>query len=137
MLTEDCKSYLYSNSIDEFREYVDEVYNKSKIYNIQNYSNVGNVYIYNIRIIDDIMSSGTTGGYETYQEKIALMSENGEMKIANQGYIGKEIFSNIVGEDDYLKVKVLSKNMSYAREEYTVQINNKTNGGIDRFRVND
>ena len=59
------------------------------------------------------MSTGTTGGYETYQEKIAVINDNGEMKISNQGYIGKSTFSNVVGEDEYLKVKVLSKNMSY------------------------
>lgn len=130
LLTDDCKNYMYGGSIDEFQEYVDGIYTKKKIYNIQNYSNVGTTYIYNIRILDDIMSTGTTGGYETYQEKIAVINDNGEMKISNQGYIGKSTFRNVVGEDEYLKVKVLSKNMSYTREEYMVEIKNKTDGYI-------
>ena len=130
MLTEDCKSYLYSNSVGQFKNYVDEIYNTKKIYNIQNYSNTDDAYIYNIRILDDIMSTGTTGGYEPYQEKIVIIEENGTKKITNQGYMGKHIFKNAVGEDEYLKVKIISKNMSYTREEYYVEITNKTDGYI-------
>lgn len=130
MLSKDCQDYLYSSGVSSFKEYVDSVFQSKKIYNIQNYSNIGKTYIYTIRILDDIMSTGTTGGYDTYQEKIALIDENGTMKISNQGYIGKKIYNNIVGEDNYLKIKILSKDISYSREEYSVEITNKTNGYI-------
>lgn len=130
MLTSDCQKYMYSNSLDEFIEYVDSIYTTPKIYNIQNYSNVDNVYIYNITILDDIMSTGTTGGYQTYTEKIAIIDEDGTLKISNQGYIGKRIFNNLYAEDNYLKIKILNKNMSYKREEYEVEITNKTDGYI-------
>ena len=130
MLTSDCQKYMYSNSLDEFIEYVDSIYTTSKIYNIQNYSNVDNVYIYNITILDDIMSTGTTGGYQTYTEKIAIIDEDGTLKISNQGYIGKKTFNNLYAEDNYLKIKILNKNMSYKREEYEVEITNKTDGYI-------
>ena len=130
MLTKDCQEYLYNNSISEFKAYIDNLFENKKIYNIQNYSNVDNIYIYNIRILDDIMSTGTTGGYDTYQEKIAIIEENGSMKISNQGYIGKRSYTNLTGEDNFVKIKVLSKNMSYTKEEYLVEITNKTNGYI-------
>lgn len=128
MLTTDCQEYMYSDSLSEFMEYVDSVYTSQKIYNIQNYSNVNDVYIYDINILDDILSTGTTGGYETYKEKIALIEENGVMKISNQGYIGKTTFSNVTGEDQYVKISIMDKNMSYQREEYAVEISNKTDG---------
>ena len=130
MLTEDCKNYMYSNSISEFMEYVDSIYTNTKIYNLQNYSNTEETYIYNITILDDIMSTGTTGGYQTYTEKIAIIDENGTLKISNQGYMGKESFGNLFSEDNYLKIKILNKNMSYKREEYEVEISNKTDGYI-------
>lgn len=130
MLTKDCQDYLYNGSISDFIEYVDTIFQTKKIYNLQNYSNVNDVYIYNIRILDDIMSTGTTGGYDTYQEKIAIIKENGVMKLSNQGYISKKVYNNIVGEDNYIKVKVQSKNMSYTREEYQIEVYNKTNGYI-------
>lgn len=130
MLSKDCQEYLYNGSIADFKQYIDSVFTKTKIYNIQNYSNIDDIYIYNIRILDDIMSTGTTGGYDTYQEKIAIVKEDGKKKIANQGYIGKKIYNNVVGEDDYIKVKVQAKNMSYTREEYQIEITNKTSGYI-------
>lgn len=130
LLTEDCKQYIYRNSIEEFMQYVDSIYTSTKIYNLQNYSNVDDVYIYDINILDDIMSTGTTGGYQEYKEKIALIEINGEMKISNQGYIGKVTFNNITGEDGNIKIRVLNKNMSYAREEYEVEITNKTDGYV-------
>lgn len=130
MLTADCQKYMYSDSLEAFIEYVDSIYTTTKIYNIQNYSNVDNIYIYNITILDDIMTTGTTGGYETYTEKIAIVDDNGTLKISNQGYIGKRTFNNLFAEDNYLKIKILNKNMSYKREEYEVQITNKTDGYI-------
>lgn len=130
MLTTDCKEYVYSDSLAEFKQYVDNLFTTTKIYNIQNYSNVGDVYIYDINILDDILSTGTTGGYQTHREKIALIEEDSTLKISNQGYIGKTMFSNVTGEDQYVKIDVLYKNMSYDREEYAVEITNKTDGYI-------
>ena len=128
MLTSDCQEYMYSDSLSEFISYVDRIFTSQKIYNIQNYSNINDIYIYDINILDDILSTGTTGGYETYKEKIALIEENGVMKISNQGYIGKTTFSNVTGEDQYVKISIMDKNMSYQREEYAVEISNKTDG---------
>lgn len=130
MLTTDCQEYVYSGSLEDFTKYVDELFTTKKIYNIQNYSNVDGVYIYDINILDDILSTGTTGGYQTHREKIALIEEDATLKISNQGYIGKTNFSNLTGEDQYLKIDVLYKNMSYDREEYAVEITNKTDGYI-------
>ena len=113
LLTEDCKQYIYRNSIEEFMQYVDSIYTSTKIYNLQNYSNVDDVYIYDINILDDIMSTGTTGGYQEYKEKIALIEINGEMKISNQGYIGKVTFNNITGEDGNIKIRALNKMKKY------------------------
>lgn len=130
MLTTNCQDYMYNGSLQDFIEYVDSIYTNKKIYNVQNYSNVGNVYIYDINILDDILSTGTTGGYQTYSEKLALIEENGEFKISNQGYIGKTAFNNVYGEDNNIKISIIDKNMSYQREEYAVQITNKTDGYI-------
>ena len=58
------------------------------------------------------------------------MEEDGTLKISNQGYIGKTVFNNLFAEDNNLKVKILNKNMSYKREEYEVEITNKTDGYI-------
>ncbi len=125
MLTDGCKEYLYNNDVNQFKEYIDEIFTTSKIYNLQNYSNTDNIYIYNMKILDDITATGTSKGYNVYQEKIVIHDDNNELKISNQGYIGKNEIEKST-EDDYMKVKVLYKNMSYAKEEYTLEIRNRT-----------
>lgn len=129
MLTEDCRNYLYGD-LSLFKEYVDNIFNTNKTYNIQNYSNVDGVYIYDINIIDDIESTGTTGKYEPYKEKIALRIENKEFKISNQGFIESKDY-NIISEDDYIRVTVKSKDVSYRKEGYNLTIQNKTDKYID------
>ena len=125
MLTSDCKAYLYNNDLQEFQDYVDSVFTSKKTYNIQNYSNVNNVYIYNLTILDDIEATGTSGGYEKYVEKIALRMVSDEFLISNQGFIDS-IDYNITTEDENIRLDVHSKDVSYQKEGYNVTIKNKT-----------
>ncbi len=125
MLTDQCKEYLYANDVNKFKEYVDKIFPNNKIYNIQNYSNVDDIYIYNIRILDDITATGTTENYDVYQEKIVLHGDNSEFKISNQGYIGNQKINKEIENDD-MKIKMIKKEMSYTKEEYTLEIRNKT-----------
>lgn len=129
MITDDCKSHSYNNDINRFKEYVDLIYKNKKIYNLQNYSNTKNTYIYNMRIIDDVTATGTTNDYEAYEEKITVHNVNGNMMISNQGYIGKTQIGKET-EDDNMKIKVISKDASYQREEYLLAIRNKSDNYI-------
>ena len=125
MLTTDCKERVYSNDINQFKNYVDTIFDNYKIYNLQNYSNIDDTYIYNIRILDDISATGTTGQYNTYEEKIVVHHDDKEFKISNQGYIGKKDINKEIENDD-IKVKAIKKEISYSREEYTLELRNKT-----------
>ena len=131
MLTNDCKAYLYNNDINEFKKYASNVFEKFNNYSyVQNYSNQDKVYIYEVTILNnDILSTGTTGGYEKYQEKITIIEEDGVKKIANQGYITHEKLSR-EAEDDFMRVKVKCKDMSYSRVSYTIEVRNKTDKTI-------
>lgn len=117
---------LYCKDLESFKKYVDNNFKTKKIYNIQNFSNVNNVYIYNVRFMDDILASGTTDGYEYAEQKFAIREENGELKISLNGYCGAEDL-NIDVEDDFLKIKVTRKDIEYDKEVYTVEVKNKTN----------
>ncbi len=130
LLTDDCKSYVYDNDISIFQQYVDNIFNTKKIYNLQNYSNVDGTYIYDMMILDDIEATGTTGGYEPYKEKIALKRIDDGFKISNQGYIENKD-CNVVSEDENIKITIKSKDISYRKEGYNVTLTNKT----DRYIV--
>lgn len=125
VITEDCRKQNYP-TLEAFKEYVDYVFEgKKKIYNIQAYSIVDNKYIFNVRILDDIMANGTTDGYYYYEEKYVLTEENGEMKLSIAGYIASEN-PNIVAENDDMIIEVVEKSVDYETETYTVKVTNKT-----------
>lgn len=119
----------YCKTIDDFKSYVDELYDEKKIYNIQNHSNVNNVYIYQIRLLEDILATGTTNGYNYKEEKIAIKEENGTLKLALNGYVGEKKLG-IIAEDEYMKINIVKKDIKYDTETYTVEFTNKTNNYI-------
>lgn len=128
-ITEECKMANYP-TLEQFTAYVKEIFEgKKKIYNIQNYSIVDNKYIYNIRILDDILANGTTDGYYYYEEKFILTEENGEIKLSIAEYIGDEKLNNVV-EDNNMIIEILNKSVDYETETYTIKVTNKTDNYI-------
>ena len=125
MITKECREKNYP-TLEQFTEYINGVFEgKKKIYNIQNYSIVDNKYIYDIRILDDILANGTTDGYYYYEEKFIMIEEDGQMKLSIAEYIGDEQ-PNIVVENDDLVVEVTNKSVDYETETYSIKITNKT-----------
>ena len=129
MLYEDCKEYNFNNKLQNFVYYVDSIFPEEKIFSIQNFSNVGNVYIYDLTLTQDIEATGTSDGYDPYKERIALIEDNGSFKISTQSYIGRKSY-NLIYEDDYIKVKVNYKDMGYSKEEYHLTVTNKTDSFV-------
>ena len=132
MLTDNCKKALYSNDIDEFKEYVDALFTSDSLtYYLQNYSNYNDTYIYQISISEDIEATGTTTGYDSYVEKISLIKdENSDtFKIGNNNYITTKDLNKII-EDPNMKIKVGSVDILYNKEIYNVTITNRTNNYI-------
>ena len=137
MLTNECKKVNYP-TLDEFKGYVNAIFGeKSKIFNIQNYSVVGDKYIYNVRILDDILATGTTGGYSYYEEKYTLIPDGKDMKLSIANFV-EEQYPNIAVEDEYMIIKISRKVMDYDQEIYTVEVTNKTNNYLvlsDNYQV--
>lgn len=128
LLNEEFKS-IYFKNIKNFKTYIDAVFATKRMYNIQNYSNVNNIYVYNVRIMDDILATGTTENYQYLEDKFVIKEENGELKLSLNGFCKQEKL-NIVAEDEYMKINILSKRISYDKETYVVQYTNKTNNYI-------
>ena len=116
-------------NIEDFKEYVDNIFAAKKIYNIQNFSNIDNTYIYRVRLLEDILASGTTDDYKYSEEKYVVKEENGILKISLDGYCGEKEM-DIDVEDDYMQIKILKKDMRYDTSSYTIQIKNKTRNYI-------
>ena len=129
-LLTDCKTHVFGDSLDNFTTYASSVFPNKKRYSIQNYSNFGQAYIYNVKLIDDIIATGLTNqSYAYYEEKFAVKEEDGKIKLNVNDYMG---FNDLkkVAEDDYLKIRVENKEEFYSFEIYSVKITNKTDKKI-------
>ena len=131
LLTEDCKECKFDNKEEEFKEYIDSIFNGDKIYSIQDYSNKDNVYIYQVTISEDIMATGKNNDKsdEYYDEKIVITKDGSDYKLAVAGFINKEIMAN-VSEDEYMKINVEEKITYYDKIIYTLKVKNKTSYDI-------
>lgn len=130
LLTTDCKTHVFGDSLDNFTTYASSVFPNKKRYSIQNYSNFGQAYIYNVKLIDDIIATGLTNqSYAYYEEKFAVKEEDGKIKLNVNDYMG---FNDLkkVAEDDYLKIREENKEEFYSFEIYSVKITNKTDKKI-------
>lgn len=130
LLTTDCKTHVFGDSLDNFTTYASSVFPNKKRYSIQNYSNFGQAYIYNVKLIDDIIATGLTNqSYAYYEEKFAVKEDDGKIKLNVNDYMG---FNDLkkVAEDDYLKIRVENKEEFYSFEIYSVKITNKTDKKI-------
>lgn len=126
MLSDSCKEKAFNNDINKFIEYVKSIYTEKKRYSIQNYSNYENKYIYTMKIFNDIITTGLTGEeYSYYEEKVIMTKENDEIKLNVGDFIDKIDLKRVV-EDDYSKIRILSKAIFYDHEEYYIKITNKT-----------
>ena len=119
----------YCNNIEEFKKYVDKTFDTKKIYNIQNFSNLDDTYVYRVRLLDDILASGTTDQYLYTEDKYVIKEENNTLKLALNGYCGQQNL-NIDVEDDNMEIKILKKDIQYDETSYSIQIKNKTNNFI-------
>lgn len=126
LLSEECRNNVYGN-IELFKLYVDSVFPNKKIFNIQNFSNKDDVYVYTITILNDILASGMNNedDEETYSEKYVIKEENGELKLSIRQYIGREELTYIY-EDEYMKIKIESVDVKYDNIVYNLRITNKS-----------
>lgn len=125
LLSDDCKRVLYPN-IEEFKKYIDNIFDGKKVYYIQNYSNVDNTYIYSVNILDDILATGLTGkeDVEVYEEKFVIINNNGDLRLSVREYIGQNKIQNVY-EDEYIKVSIEGMVQKYETQTYTVKITNR------------
>ena len=129
-ISNECRTELYPD-IEDFKEYIDSVFDAKKTYSIQNYSNVDDTYIYDVNIFEDILATGLTGkdGLSMYSEKFVINNNNGNLTLAIREYIGTTENYQVY-EDDYIKVEVQDMKQTYENQTYKVKLTNRTENTI-------
>lgn len=125
MLSDDCKDALYP-TLSTFQKYVDNRFKEKRSYSIQNFSNVGKQYIYDVNLMDDLMATGLTNKEFYYnEEKFVFTEDDKSLKLAISGFVRRNNL-NIFAEDENLKVNILYKDVYYDHEIYSVTLTNRS-----------
>ena len=106
MLSTKCKEVVYP-TIEDYKRYIDAVFDQKKIYNIQNMSNIDEAYIYRVRYLNDILATGLTEGEEVWYDEdiVTVVTENEQKKLNIREYIKTDEL-NRVYENEYMKIEI-------------------------------
>lgn len=131
MLSADCQKYAFENSIENFMSYVYTKMPTEKKYAIQDFSNIDDTYIYQVKYTDDLLATGLTNSkYQYTEEKIVFKKKkDGSLDMAVGNFIEYADIKNIA-ENDYLKVDIKSVTRFYSVEQYTIKLTNRTENTI-------
>lgn len=127
MLSDQCKEIEFDNNLTIYMSYVYTKMPTPKKYSIQNYSNDGDTYIYQIRYTDDILATGLTNSEYQYTEEkmIFKKTKNGiEMSVGN--FVEYSDIKNIF-ENDYIKIDLKNVTKYYSVEKYQIKFSNRSN----------
>lgn len=127
LLTEECKREKFSNSIENFKkEYVEKIFTTTKTYNMQAWINADNP-TYKVRILNDVLSTGSTG--EVIEDYVTIVKENENYKINLNSFIGKKDVNKQTKQED-ITVTVLGKETNMNYEIYNIKVENNTKNTI-------
>lgn len=127
MLSDTCKEYSFDNDIKNFMQYVYTKMPTPKNYAIQDYSNDGNTYIYQIKYTDDMLATGLTNStYQYTEEKMIFKKQkDGSIEMSVGNFLDYVEIKNI-SENEYLKIDVKTVVKYYSLESYTVKFTNRS-----------
>jgi len=127
MLSRDCKEKCYPTLKDFKEKYLNMVFENKRTYNLQSWIEKGNVFTYKIRILDDLLSTGSYTDSVKYEDYITV--DNDTNKVSINGLIKREQINKVTQTNEFY-VEVVEK-VSYVNyEEYVIKIRNLTNKSV-------
>lgn len=128
LISEETKENLYPTE-QLFEElYYSEKFNGDKQFSFQSWITAGKLYIYQVKIFDNMLSTGKTNDIY-YQDFVTISPEQGEYKLNINSLIGiKNI--NQTYKNDILEVKVKKSQVFMDYEIYSFEIRNMTESKI-------
>ncbi len=124
MVSNDTKQLLYQTEQLFETNYYSNRFSGNKQFSFQSWSRSDGLYIYQVRIFDNMLATGQTS--DNYvEEYVTVTVESGEYKLNLNSYLGREQI-NIKSEDDNFSVQVVNVDRYLDYEIYTLNIQNKT-----------
>ena len=128
MVSNNTKQVLYQTEELFEKNYYQNKFNGNKQFSFQSWSRTDTLYIYQVRIFDNMLATGQTS--DNYiEEYVTIAVEEGSYKLNLNSYLGRKQI-NIKEEDNNLSVQVAMVDRYLDYEVYTLNIQNKTDGTI-------
>lgn len=129
LLTDECKENIYP-TLEKFKQkYCDTYFLEKREYSLQAWVNDGSHTTYQMRITNDILSTGTYEDGKAYQDYITIVDDGENKRININSYIGRnEIYKTTELEG----INIVAERVDiYADfEEYTIELTNNTDNTI-------
>lgn len=128
MVSDDTKQLFYQTEELFEKNYYENRFSGSKQFSFQSWSRADNIFVYQIRIFDNMLATGKTN--DNYiEDYVTVVVEVGEYKLNLNSYLGRDEI-NVKDEDDKLSIHAVSVDRYLDYEIYTLTIQNKTDSDI-------
>ena len=129
MITDECKNQFYPN-IEDLKEYIDLKFDRLKMYEYQNLSNVDNMYVYQLFLFDDVSAYGTLTSPKKSINYISIIKdENKNIKLSLNGYLNTEII-NKKYQISNMNILIKSRDIYYDHVDFNIQFENLGNQNL-------
>lgn len=129
LLSDDCKETLYKSEDLFITGYCNNKFTKLKKYNFQSWSSAKGIYIYLVKIFDDMLVTGKDNTQNYIQDYLTIVKEDGNYKINVGGFIGKENINKKISKNG-ISINVLNSYIYMDYQIYDLAISNTTNNNI-------
>ena len=128
MVSNNTKQVLYQTEEKKKKNYYQNKFNGNKQFSFQSWSRTDTLYIYQVRIFDNMLATGQTS--DNYiEEYVTIAVEEGRYKLNLNSYLGRKQIS-VKNEDENLSIQVVMVDRYLDYEVYTLNVQNKTDSNI-------
>ena len=128
MVSNNTKQVLYQTEELFEKNYYQNKFNGNKQFSFQSWSRTDTLYIYQVRIFDNMLATGQTS--DNYiEEYVTIAVEEGRYKLNLNSYLGRKQIS-VKNEDENLSIQVVMLDRYLDYEVYTLNVQNKTDSNI-------
>ena len=128
MVSNNTKQVLYQTEELFEKNYYQNKFNGNKQFSFQSWSRTDTLYIYQVRIFDNMLATGQTS--DNYiEEYVTIAVEEGSYKLNLNSYLGRKQIS-VKNGDENLSIQVVMVDRYLDYEVYTLNVQNKTDSNI-------
>ena len=128
MVSNNTKQLLYQTESLFEKNYYENRFSGNKQFSFQSWSRTDGLYIYQVRIFDNMLATGQTS--DNYiEEYVTIAVEEGSYKLNLNSYLGRKQIS-VKNEDENLSIQVVMVDRYLDYEVYTLNVQNKTDSNI-------